>query len=168
MNTSFTRLPLVNTYGAFGTVGRERNELVFEGTDNAEVTATTRWHPYELKCKPGDPERRPCWMSPYHYRLDWLLWFAAMGTPREYPWAVHLVWKLLHADAGARGLLAVDPFGGQPPRFIRVDLYRYRFAPRGARAWWERTRLGPWLPPLAVDSDGLRAFIERQGWPSGP
>jgi hypothetical protein len=168
MNTSFTRLPLVNTYGAFGTVGRERNELVFEGTDDAEVTATTRWHPYELKCKPGDPERRPCWMSPYHYRLDWLLWFAAMGTPREYPWAVHLVWKLLHADAGARGLLAVDPFGGQPPRFIRVDLYRYRFAPRGARAWWERTRLGPWLPPLAVDSDGLRACIERQGWPSGP
>jgi hypothetical protein len=75
---------------------------------------------------------------------------------------------MLAADAGARGLMAIDPFGGQPPRFIRVDLYRYRFAPRGARAWWERTRLGPWLPPLAVDTDGLRAFIERQGWPSGP
>jgi hypothetical protein len=168
MNTSFTRLPLVNTYGAFGSVGRERNELVFEGTDDAVLTPETRWRAYEFKCKPGDPDRRPCWMSPYHYRLDWLVWFAAMGSPREYPWAIHLVWKLLHADAGARGLLAYDPFGGIAPRFIRVDLYRYRFVPRGARGWWERTRLEPWLPPVAVDSPGLADFIARQGWPAGP
>jgi len=168
MNTSFTRLPLVNTYGAFGSVGRERNELVFEGTDDAVPTPETRWRAYEFKCKPGDPDRRPCWMSPYHYRLDWLIWFAAMGSPREYPWAIHLVWKLLHADAGARALLGTDPFGGIPPRFIRVDLYRYRFAPRGSHGWWERDRVGAWLPPLAVDSAGLRDYIARQGWPATP
>src|SRR5581483_11695181 len=83
MNTSFTRLPLVNTYGAFGTVGRTRDELIFEGTADDPAAPDARWLPYEFKCKPGDPARRPCWMSPYHYRLDWLLWFAAMGTPRE-------------------------------------------------------------------------------------
>src|SRR4029079_6820282 len=67
MNTSFTRLPLVNTYGAFGSVGRERMQLVFEVTPDAEFTPATAWRPYEWKCQPSDPSRRPCWMSPYHY-----------------------------------------------------------------------------------------------------
>jgi hypothetical protein len=136
---------------------------VFEGTTDAEITDATIWRAYEWKCQPGDPARRPCWMSPYHYRLDWLLWFAAMGAPRDYPWAVHLTWKLLAADPTTRGLLAVDPFAGQPPRHIRVDLYRYRFAPRGRGVWWQRERLGPWLPPVSRDNEELRAYLERAG-----
>lgn len=163
MNTSFTSLPLVNTYGAFGSVGRERNELVFEGTTDAEITDATRWLPYEFKCKPGDPARRPCWMSPYHYRLDWLVWFAAMGRPRDYPWAVHLVWKLLSADRATLALLASDPFGGVAPRHVRVELYRYRFAPRGTPGWWQRERVGEWLPPVLRNNTELRTYLERQG-----
>jgi hypothetical protein len=168
MNTSFTSLPLVNTYGAFGSVGRERLQLVFEGTRDEVVTPATRWMAYQFKCQPGDPARRPCWMSPYHYRLDWLLWFAAMGTPDEYPWVVHLIWQLLQGDRGALGLLAGDPFGGTPPRHVRVDLYRYKLAPRGAPVWWQRTRLGPWLPPLSRDTPGLRQFLSRRGWVPAP
>jgi hypothetical protein len=164
MNTSFTRLPLVNTYGAFGSVGRERDQLVFEGTTDEEVTPATVWRPYAFKCQPGDPARRPCWMSPYHYRLDWLLWFAAMGGPRNYPWAVHLVWKLLEADPTVLGLLAGDPFGGAPPRYVRIELYRYRFAPRGARDWWSREHITTWLPPLSLDNEELKAFLRQQGW----
>jgi len=164
MNTSFTRLPLVNTYGAFGSVGRERNELVIEGTTDAELTADTRWQAYDFKCKPGDPARRPCWMSPYHYRVDWLLWFAAMGRPRDYPWAVHLVWKLLSADRATLGLLAHDPFGGTPPRHVRVELYRYRLAPRGARAWWQRERIGEWLPAVSLGNAELRTYLDAQGF----
>src|SRR5205814_7150172 len=120
MNTSFTRLPIVNTYGAFGSVGRERLQLVFEGTLDERITPETKWLPYAFKCQPGDPARRPCWMSPYHYRIDCLLWFAAMGSPREYPWAVHLVWNLLAADPATLSLLADDPFHGVPPRYVRV------------------------------------------------
>jgi hypothetical protein len=150
MNTSFDPLQLVNTYGAFGSVGRERNEIVFEGTRDEAVTDATVWIPYEFRCKPGDPARRPCLMSPYHHRLDWLIWFAAMGEPSEYPWTLVLVRKLLAGDAGALGLLAGDPFHGTPPRQIRAQLYRYRFAGRGAHAWWERSYLGPWLPPLSA------------------
>jgi hypothetical protein len=173
MNTSFTRLPLVNTYGAFGSVGRTRDELIFEGTLDDPASPDARWLPYEFKCKPGDPARRPCWMSPYHYRLDWLLWFAAMGTPREYPWAVHLIWRLLEADPPTLGLLAADPFHGARPRAIRVDRYRYRFAPPGSREagkriWWERTRLEPWLPPLSLETPELRMFLENEGWLSAP
>ena len=167
MNTSFTRLPLVNTYGAFGSVGRERMQLVFEGTTDEEITPATEWRAYQWKCQPEDPARRPCWMSPYHYRLDWLLWFAAMGTPRDYPWAVHLVWKLLEADPTAIGLIGRDPFGGASPRHIRVDLYRYRFAPRGATVWWTRERVGTWLPPLSRDNEELQIYLRRQGWLDG-
>jgi hypothetical protein len=164
MNSSFTRLPIVNTYGAFGSVGRERLQLVFEGTTDETITPETRWVPYAFKCQPGDPARRPCWMSPYHYRLDWLLWFAAMGSPRDYPWAVHLVWQLLSADPGALGLLGPDPFQGARPRHVRVDLYRYSLAPLGSPTWWQRTRLGPWLPPLSRDDVELRTFLLEEGW----
>ena len=165
MNTSFTRLPLVNTYGAFGTVGRERAQLVFEGTPDDVTTDTTVWLAYAFKCQPVDPGRRPCWMSPYHYRLDWLLWFAAMGSPRDYPWTLQLIWNLLDADPATLGLLADDPFQGRPPRYVRVDLYRYKLAPLGAPAWWQRARLGPWLPPLYRDDPALQDYLRASGWP---
>jgi hypothetical protein len=69
MNASFDRLRLVNTYGAFGSVGRERNEIVFEATRDEVLGPDTRWQAYEFKCKPGDPARRPCWMSSLPSRL---------------------------------------------------------------------------------------------------
>jgi predicted nucleotidyltransferase len=163
MNTSFTALPLVNTYGAFGSVGRQRAQLVIEGTRDEVVGPDTRWLAYQPRCQPGAPARRPCWMSPYHRRLDWLLWFAAMGSPREYPWAVHLVAELLDGDPGALSLFAWDPFAGVPPRHVRVDLYLYRLARPGAAVWWERTREGPWLPPLERENPELREFLRRKG-----
>ena len=166
MNGAFDRLELVNTYGAFGSVGRLRPEIVFEGTTDAVVTDATEWKPYEFPCKPGDPLRRPCVVAPYQYRLDWQIWFAAMSTPEHYPWTVHLVWKLLHDDPGALSLLATNPFPDAPPRFIRARYYRYHFAPRGSPdgAWWTRTLLGEWLPPLAADDPRLRAFLHAHGW----
>ena len=166
MNTSFNRLALVNTYGAFGSVGRERGEIVFEGTDEPVITEQTRWKEYEFKCKPGDPFRRPCIVSPYHYRIDWQIWFAAMSNPEHYPWTVHLAWKLLHNDPLALSLLANDPFPKAPPRFIRGSYYRYEFAPFGepGGAWWKRTRLGTWLPPLSQDDPRLLRFLTAFGW----
>jgi len=166
MNTSFNRLELVNTYGAFGSVGRERHEIVFEGTGDRVITPSTRWEAYEFKCKPGDPERRPCIVSPYHYRLDWQIWFAAMATPAEYPWAFHFVWKLLQNDRATLALLANDPFPDSPPRHVRARLYRYEFAPPGdpSGAWWRRTLLGDWLPPVSADEPRLRNFLAARGW----
>src|SRR6185295_1514456 len=76
MNTSFEAFELVNTYGAFGTVGRVRPEIVFEGTDDVTIGPDTQWREYEFRCKPGDVHRRPCVISPWHYRLDWQIWFA--------------------------------------------------------------------------------------------
>jgi Lipase maturation factor len=166
MNTSFNRLHLVNTYGAFGSVGRERDEIIFEGTAEPVITQRTQWREYQFKCKPGDPFRRPCVISPYQYRLDWQIWFAAMSSPDRYPWTLHLVWKLLHNHPGTLGLLADNPFPASPPRYIRAELYRYKFAPFNdpSGAWWERTRLGTWLPPLSAEDPVLRRFLASYGW----
>ena len=168
MNTSFNRLHLVNTYGAFGGVGRIRNEIVFEGTSDAAITERTLWKEYEFKAKPGDPLRRPAMIAPYQSRIDWQIWFAAMATYKEYPWTVHFVWKLLHNDAATLGLIANHPFPAAPPRHIRAVLYRYEFAPPGDvnGAWWKRTPVGLWLPPLAVDTPDLLRFLAGQGWSS--
>ena len=170
MNTSFDRLALVNTYGAFGSVGRLRPEIVFEGTRDASPGDESEWRAYEFPCKPGDVLRRPCVCAPYQYRLDWQIWFAAMSTPESYPWTLHLVWKLLHGDRGALSLLANDPFPEGPPRWIRARRYRYEFAPPGEAggAWWNRTLVGEWLPPLSVDDERLHRFLRAYGWDSPP
>jgi hypothetical protein len=169
MNTSFDRLHLVNTYGAFGSVGRVRPEIVFSGTNDPTPSADADWKDYEFKCKPGALDRRPCVISPYHYRLDWQIWFAAMSTPERYPWTVHLVSKLLHNDAETLGLLATNPFPGAPPRWVRAELYRYRFAPPGdpSGAWWRREDVREWIPPLSADDPRLRRFLDAYGWRDG-
>ena len=160
MNTSFGPLHIVNTYGAFGSVSKERYELVFEGREEGSDV----WRAYELPCKPTSVDRRPCIITPYHYRLDWLLWFAAMGRVEHYPWTANLVWKLLQNDASALSLLASNPFSEAPPHEIRIELYRYRFAPFGEDAWWTRERLRSWLPATKLTDRKMRDFLRRQGW----
>ena len=170
MNTSFNTLDLVNTYGAFGTVGRERYEIVFEGTRDSIPGDRARWIAYEFPAKPGDPMRRPTIIAPFQPRLDWSIWFAAMSTPGDYPWTLQFVWKLLHGDRGVMSLLANDPFPGAPPRWIRASYYRYEFAPPGdpSHAWWRRQRVGDWIPALSADDPSLRQLAIAAGWHPAP
>ncbi len=164
MNTAFNRLNLVNTYGAFGSVGRERMEIVFEGTGNASPEFAV-WREYEFKAKPGDPRRRPPIVAPYQPRIDWQIWFAAMATPNDYPWTIHFVWKLLHNDPGTLSLIATNPFPSEPPRHVRAVLYRYRFTKPGeGAAWWQRERVGLWLPPVSRENAEVRSFLISRGW----
>lgn len=166
MNTSFDRLHLVNTYGAFGSIGRTRDEIIIEGTDDDAITGATEWRAYEFKCKPGDLARRPCVVAPYHYRLDWQIWFAAMSDYQRNPWLVHFVYKLLDNDRDALGLLANNPFPDRPPRYVRAELYRYQFTKPGdaSGAWWVRSFVEEYLPPLSRDDSRLREYIRSHGW----
>jgi hypothetical protein len=174
MNRSFDPLDIVNTYGAFGSVDRERYEVILEGTADAVPDRTAHWQEYELPCMPGDPRRRPCIVTPYHYRLDWQMWFAGNDAARgenleREPWLVHLIWQLLEGEPGAKRLLARDPFADAPPRWIRVGIWRYRFTDsRSDGEWWTRKRVGEALPPLSADNPGLRAYIDGYGWPDAP
>lgn len=163
MNRSYDRLALVNTYGAFGSVTTARHELVIEGTLDADPEAAT-WQAYELPCKPGDLDRRPCLLGPYHRRLDWLIWFAAMSERPGDPWIAHLIWKLLDGDPTIRTLFAHDPFGGRAPRWIRIRRFRYHLQPPGAAHWWTRDGEQLWVPPVSRDDPDLRAVLVRHGW----
>ncbi|RLM88797.1 lipase maturation factor family protein [Haloarcula sp. Atlit-7R] len=156
MNTAFDSLRLVNAYGAFGSITRTRYEIVVQGTTDEVVTADTEWETYEFKGKPTDPAQRPRQLAPYHYRLDWQLWFAAMtSSPRRSPWFLALLDRLLAGDEATEKLLASVPFSETTPTHVRAVRYRYRFTTpeerRETGQWWERERVGTYVSPI---SDG--------------
>jgi hypothetical protein len=166
MNTSFDPLNLVNTYGAFGTVGRERMNVVFEGTSDDQPTESANWQPYIYKGLPVLLNERPPQVAPYHMRLDWQMWFAAMSSPEEYPWTYHLIWKLLHNDKNAVSLFRRNPFGDKPPKYIRAVLYEYKFARPGNEKglWWTRRKISDWIPAMSASDLQLIAFLRSKGW----
>jgi hypothetical protein len=168
MNTSYNPYHLVNTYGAFGSITRERFEIVVEGTDEAALVPTTRWQAYEFRGKPGDLRRLPPQVAPYHLRLDWLMWFAAMPSPYYDRWFIHLLAKLLVNDTPTIALLQSNPFPVAPPRYVRALHYRYRFtSPQERRrtgCWWQRELAGTYFPPVALDDPAFRATLNKLGF----
>lgn len=136
---------IINTYGAFGSVTRERWELIVQGTDDLTPDENSTWMNYEFKCKPGDVNRRPCLIAPYHYRLDWLMWFVPMDGAEmafgRHPWFPRFLAKLLQNSPSVTSLLAANPFKNKdPPTAVRVLKTLYRFTKRpafGSGPWWE-------------------------------
>jgi hypothetical protein len=157
MNASYNPLHLGNTYGLFGHITRERFEVVLEGTDDPYPGPDTVWRAYEYKAKPGTPDRPPRQVAPYHLRLDWLLWFAAISPAHAERWFLPLAVKLLQGDQAILRLLAANPFPESPPRLVRALLYRYRFTTpserRATGAWWHRELIGVYLPPIGLRVD---------------
>ncbi len=165
MNYSFNPLHLVNTYGAFGSITRVRHEVVLECTEERTPGPETRWHEYEFKGKPGDPRRRPPQIAPYHLRLDWLMWFAALSDSYARGWLLPLMRRLLEADPATLRLLARAPFGDRRPGCVRALYYRYAFTTRAERratgAWWTRELLGAYTPPLRLEGEALAIAAAR-------
>ena len=159
-------LDIVNTYGAFGTVGQERLNVIFEGTMDNDSTDKANWKPYIYKGLPVSLDKQPPQIAPYQLRLDWQMWFASMYSPQEYRWTPNLVWKLLHNDPKAVSLFAGNPFPDKPPKYIRAVLYRYKFAKPGnpQHLWWTREKVSDWLPALSVNNPDLIEYLKSYGW----
>jgi len=140
---------IVNGYGLFRVMTKERGEIVIEGSADG-----IDWLPYEFKWKPGDVMRTPGWCAPHQPRLDWQMWFAALGSYRENPWFGRLIVRLEWSRDVSR-LLAKNPFSHEPPRYIRAMFYRYRFTTLRERsetgAWWKREELREYLPTVSLD-----------------
>ncbi len=168
MNASFEPLHLVNTYGAFGSVTKNRDEIILEGTDDHVITKQTVWKEYEFKAKPGDIHRQPPIVAPYHRRLDWLMWFAAMSDWRYHPWLINLINKLLRNDAEILKQMDKNPFPNHPPYAIRAVLYHYRFTTPEEKDktgdWWVRKAARLYLPPLSLDNDSFREALHQMEW----
>jgi predicted DCC family thiol-disulfide oxidoreductase YuxK len=141
-----------NSYGLFAVMTTSRPEILIEGSDDA-----VRWRPYEFRWKPGDPIRRPAFVAPHQPRLDWQMWFAALGSYRENPWLIRFLQRLLEGSPDVRRLLREDPFPAAPPRYIRATVYDYHFTTPAERAstgaWWKREAQGLYCPVLSRRSD---------------
>jgi hypothetical protein len=141
---------IVNTYGLFAVMTTTRPEIVIEGS-NDEI----HWAAYEFRYKPGEVNRSLPWVAPYQPRLDWQMWFAALGSYQENTWVGGLIYRLLTGEPSVLKLLKSSPFPA-PPHYIRAMLYDYQFTTQTERsktgAIWRRTLSGPWFGPVALRS----------------
>jgi predicted DCC family thiol-disulfide oxidoreductase YuxK len=142
---------IVNGYGLFRVMTKSRPEIILEGSADG-----SNWQPYEFKWKPGALDQAPRWAAPHQPRLDWQMWFAALGNYRRNPWFVSLLERLLHNTPAVTRLLAHNPFPENPPRFVRARLYEYRFATwaehRATGEWWKREERGEYLPAISLEN----------------
>ena len=149
---------IANPYGLFRVMTRERPEIIFEGSTDA-----FDWVPYEFRWKPGDVQRAPQWNAPHQPRLDWSLWFAALGSERDRVVAERLAAALLNGEKSVLRLLGRNPFPDKPPQFLRASLYEYRFTTAAERqengAWWSRKLRRAYLPTVS------RADFRRRSSP---
>ncbi|MBI2681474.1 MAG: lipase maturation factor family protein [Candidatus Solibacter usitatus] len=138
---------IVNSYGLFAVMTTTRPEIVIEGSNDNQT-----WLEYEFRYKPGDVKRRPAWVEPHQPRLDWQMWFAALGNYQQNRWFVNLMLQLLRGSPDVLGLLGRNPFPGGPPRYIRARIYEYHFTSfkGNGGSWWSRTLGGEYFPPVSL------------------
>lgn len=141
---------ITNSYGLFAVMTTTRPEIIMEGSNDGE-----RWLAYDFKYKPGNLMKPPSWAAPHQPRLDWQMWFAALGNYRNNPWFVNFAVRLLQDSPEVVALLADNPFADRPPRYIRAMIYDYQFTTPGERKatgnWWKRELLGTYLPPVSLN-----------------
>ena len=138
---------ITSSYGLFATMTTRRGEIVLEGSTDGET-----WQEYEFRYKPGRLDRRPPWVAPHQPRVDWQMWFAALGVYQQNGWFVNMVARLLQGSPAVTALFERNPFPNAPPKYIRARLYEYTFITWGDRKWWDRRLLGPYLPPVSLES----------------
>jgi hypothetical protein len=139
----------INGYGLFAVMTKERREITVEGSDDGIA-----WNAYVFRFKPGDPRRAPRWVAPYMPRLDWQMWFAALGSVEQNPWFLNFLERLLDGSPPVLGLLEENPFLKGRPRFVRALGERYRFTTVAERErtlnWWNVEPAGRYCPALSL------------------
>ena len=139
----------INNYGLFAVMTTERHEIIVQGSNDG-----INWSDYEFRYKPGDVTRRPLFIAPFQPRLDWQMWFAALGNYQDSQWFQNFCVRLLQGSPQVLALLKHNPFPGKPPRYVRAELYNYEFTRFGEshsdHAWWKRQLIGEYLPPISL------------------
>lgn len=145
----------INRYGLFAVMTKTRPEIILEGSQDGR-----NWKAYELPWKPGKLERRPVFVTPHMPRLDWQLWFAALGNVRRNPWVIYTMRHLQKGTPEVLALFAHNPFPDRPPRYMRATVYRYNFTNWQTRSrtgrWWRRQRRRNYLPVRWLERRGPR------------
>jgi hypothetical protein len=143
----------INSYGLFAVMTTERPEIIVEGTADGQ-----NWQPYEFRYKPGDLRRAPAFVAPHQPRLDWQMWFAALGSVEQNPWFLHFLQSLLRGSHEVEALLGTNPFPNKPPLAVRAIEYDYRFTDPESRVvtgdWWRRENPREYCPAVRLNADG--------------
>jgi predicted DCC family thiol-disulfide oxidoreductase YuxK len=143
------RFEIVNGYGLFRVMTKTRPEITVEGSSDG-----AQWKPYRFRWKPADLDRAPTWVAPHQPRLDWQMWFAALGTYRQNPWFLLFVEQLLKNSKPVVALLADNPFPDEPPKFVRATVYEFSFTTAAERRasghWWRRDNPQRYLPAVSL------------------
>lgn len=146
----FSPFHIVNSYGLFAVMTTDRPEIIVEGSNDGE-----NWKTYKFKYKPDDLSKRPSFVAPHQPRLDWQMWFAALGNVRQNPWFINFCIRLLQGSRPVLHLLEENPFPQKPPRFIRALLYNYKFTnfkeKEESGNWWKREFRRQYLRPISQD-----------------
>jgi hypothetical protein len=139
----------INSYGLFAVMTTSRHEIIVEGSDDG-----MEWCPYEFEYKPGNLNRRPGFVAPHQPRLDWQMWFAALGRYQQNPWFINFCVRLLQGRPEVVALLKTNPFPTAPPHYIRAMVYDYQLTDLATRRatgqWWSRELIGPYCPILSL------------------
>lgn len=140
---------IISSYGLFARMTTTRDEIIVEGSEDGK-----EWKVYEFKWKPGDPTVAPKQVAPYHPRLDWQMWFAALSSFQHNPWFKNFLIRLLEGSSSVTELIKTNPFPNTPPKFVRARLYRYHFSDlktkQATGEWWTRTFKGFYTPTLTL------------------
>jgi lipase maturation factor 1 len=137
----------LSSYGLFAVMTTTRTEILVQGSLDG-VT----WKTYSFRDKPGDTHRAPPWVAPYMPRLDWQMWFAALGRVENNPWFVAFLQRLLEGSPAVLDLLDGDPFDGARPKFVRALVDDYTFTTLGTTdgAWWRAEPGRIYCPELSL------------------
>jgi lipase maturation factor 1 len=150
---------IADQYGLFAVMTRQLYQIEFQGSDDGK-----NWTAYPFRYKPQALDRPPKIYAPYQPRLDWNLWFASLGSWREYPFVVNTEIRLLTGDRDVLSLFAGNPFPHAPPTEIRAVLWQYWFTTmsekRATGNWWRRQSLGLYAPTLELQPDSNLRVVE--------
>lgn len=160
--TALEPFRIANRYGLFAVMTRNRYEIEFQGSEDGQ-----NWLAYPFRFKPQDIDKPPGIYAPYQPRFDWNLWFASLGSWREYPLVTSAEERLLANDPDVLSLFAGNPFPNSPPKEVRAVIWQYWFTTmpekRKTGAWWRREYLGLYAPTLGHDANGKIVVFE---WPT--
>ncbi|XP_017878453.1 lipase maturation factor 2-like [Ceratina calcarata] len=164
MHGKVEHLQLVNSYGLFrrmtGVEGRP--EVIIEGANSIDGP----WKEYEFLYKPGNVNNSLPLVAPHQPRLDWQMWFAALGTYHQNPWLMSLAYRLLNGQPEVLVLLnnVENPFRDNPPKYIKASLYRYHYtswSQSNKQAWWTREKIGDYFPIFSYDHPPLVEYLSK-------
>ena len=155
---------IADQYGLFAVMTTARYEIELQGSNDGQT-----WVAYPFRYKPQRLDEPPRYFAPYQPRFDWNLWFASLGTWRQYTWVVRAEVLLLQNDAAVLALLAGNPFARAAPKEVRAVEWQYWFTDlktrRATGAWWRREFRGLYAPVIELAPEGKVNALE---WPSAP